>query len=128
MSLPTRECGLKFLKHSIDFILAFVTPYAGVWIEIHTKSTTTRTGSVTPYAGVWIEIPGNATQFANSNVTPYAGVWIEISKICFYRSVDVVTPYAGVWIEITWTPPLLISNTSLPTRECGLKYIHTYLT
>ena len=33
-----------------------VTPYAGVWIEIHTGIFALRSDQVTPYAGVWIEM------------------------------------------------------------------------
>ena len=37
---------------------------------------------------------------------------------------DIVTPFAGVWIEIA--PELSIRNVrrSLPSRECGLKFLH----
>ena len=34
VSLPTRECGLKFQKLIINQCQVLVTPYAGVWIEI----------------------------------------------------------------------------------------------
>ena len=34
-----------------------------------------------------------------------------------------VTPYAGVWIEIFDNSRHFLSLWSLPTRECGLKYI-----
>ena len=34
MSLPTRECGLKYLRLNIKNPSYHVTPYAGVWIEI----------------------------------------------------------------------------------------------
>ena len=33
-SLPTRECGLKFLINERTRKFYLVTPYAGVWIEI----------------------------------------------------------------------------------------------
>ena len=33
-----------------------------------------------------------------------------------------VTPYAGVWIEIRKCKAVKRFFTSLPTRECGLKY------
>ena len=76
---------------------------------------------VTPYAGVWIEIDGLTQLIDLLLVTPYAGVWIEIIQRGETIRIMQVTPYAGVWIEITWTPPLLLDGTSLPTRECGLK-------
>ncbi len=37
-------------------------------------------------------------------------------------SVFAVTPCAGVWIEIARGAPSGRSPTSLPVRECGLKY------
>ncbi len=51
-----RECGLKFLW-------AYKIPYQR-W--------------VTPCAGVWIEIDGTARKLSDVMVTPCAGVWIEI--------------------------------------------------
>ena len=36
---------------------------------------------------------------------------------------ELVTPYAGVWIEISsFTMRVMSSGSSLPTRECGLKF------
>ena len=77
MSLPTRECGLKSLSVPSK-LFSFVTPYAGVWIEM----------------------PGHAVCDAALFVTPYAGVWIEICRYLLFASISIVTPYAGVWIEI----------------------------
>ena len=37
MSLPTRECGLKFLGKIPSHSQPQVTPYAGVWIEISNR-------------------------------------------------------------------------------------------
>ena len=34
LSLPTRECGLKFITGASEAYEEGVTPYAGVWIEI----------------------------------------------------------------------------------------------
>ena len=36
VSLPLRECGLKFPDVEYEMYLAPVTPLAGVWIEINT--------------------------------------------------------------------------------------------
>ena len=56
MSLPSRECGLKFSIEGVQNLIAKVTPLAGVWIEIaHFRSFPSHSG-VTPLAGVWIEI------------------------------------------------------------------------
>ena len=55
VSLPLRECGLKFLKAVLQSIY-LVTPLAGVWIEINKENRLQETDVVTPLAGVWIEI------------------------------------------------------------------------
>ena len=34
VSLPLRECGLKFINASVAACQSYVTPLAGVWIEI----------------------------------------------------------------------------------------------
>ena len=56
-------------------------------------------------------------------VTPYAGVWIEIDKYHEDIVSFQVTPYAGVWIEIQKINDGKNWRGSLPTRECGLKYL-----
>ena len=63
-------------------------------------------------------------------VAPHAGVWIEISSFS-YRSYheNKVAPHAGVWIEINKAGGQALGMTkSLPTRECGLKYVSLYIT
>ena len=37
---------------------------------------------VTPFAGVWIEISFCVMYLRCKSVTPFAGVWIEIFKAC----------------------------------------------
>ena len=56
----------------------FVTPFAGVWIEIVSRNRIPDGRKVTPFAGVWIEISSARTFYARCPVTPFAGVWIEI--------------------------------------------------
>ena len=56
-------------------------------------------------------------------VTPYAGVWIEITNVPWLFHIINVTPYAGVWIEIRPDVESGIWRGSLPTRECGLKFL-----
>ena len=51
-----RECGLKYMS-VLSVRIVFVTPYAGVWIEINSTQGVPDLPNVTPYAGVWIEIP-----------------------------------------------------------------------
>ena len=79
MSLPVRECGLKFKTVSADIKSKPVTPCAGVWIEIESGFEPESAHLVTPCAGVWIEINVFGGAFRKSSVTPCAGVWIEIS-------------------------------------------------
>ena len=56
LSLPSRECGLKSLAMDRYLLVFFVTPFAGVWIEISICNGSLPVGLVTPFAGVWIEI------------------------------------------------------------------------
>ena len=99
-SLPSRECGLKFVKIHCDNFHVRVTPFAGVWIEIGWHSRVDVAARVTPFAGVWIEISSVSMESLNLQVTPFAGVWIEINRITFVNRHGAVTPFAGVWIEI----------------------------
>ena len=100
-----------------------VTPYAGVWIEIARINSVFSFNVVTPYAGVWIEMRNSFLTYQQGiYVTPYAGVWIEIQMCKEEKIMIFVTPYAGVWIEILVTSVVFANITSLPTRECGLKY------
>ena len=56
-------------------------------------------------------------------VTPRAGVWIEMALLDADNGISTVTPRAGVWIEIVSVAPHpRKSISSLPVRECGLKY------
>ena len=81
-SLPTRECGLKYisfrtfggteshsLRGSVDWNTHIYGSRAVTW--------------VTPYAGVWIEICWFLLMILCLLVTPYAGVWIEIFHSLF---------------------------------------------
>ena len=56
LSLPSRECGLKLTFSIIDIPPVFVTPFAGVWIEMKNITVVDPEEEVTPFAGVWIEI------------------------------------------------------------------------
>mgnify|MGYP006918500433 CR=1 FL=1 len=64
MSLPVRECGLKFLKVKGTSERVIVTPRAGVWIEIALSRPYVTAILVTPRAGVWIEIMANILKMA----------------------------------------------------------------
>ena len=100
----------------------FVTPHAGVWVEIFLTLRIYIDRLVTPHAGVWVEIVRVLLLLCcGVIVTPHAGVWVEILRLMkVFRSLT-VTPHAGVWVEIMAFPTLHFQETSLPTRECELK-------
>ena len=56
LSLPSRECGLKYDGEKVADDAHVVTPFAGVWIEIVKAILSAQDRGVTPFAGVWIEI------------------------------------------------------------------------
>ena len=124
----------------------FVTPLAGVWIEILYQIG----GNDIDLLSLPLRECGLKLLFCNNgnrlllslplrecglksfkdriyqrsiNVTPLAGVWIEIITMKDYHPPKYVTPLAGVWIEIM-DQGLRISDllSSLPLRECGLKF------
>ena len=78
LSLPLRECGLKFCRVKSVLDSRNVTPLAGVWIEMSVCPLTVVESAVTPLAGVWIEIKTCKRQNNDNQVTPLAGVWIEM--------------------------------------------------
>ena len=53
-----------------------VTPFTGVWIEIHVVAPWIRVSLVTPFTGVWIEI-----------VSPVTGCKVDVSH-SLHGSVD----------------------------------------
>ena len=71
---------MKFDPISGLGVAPFVTPLAGVWIEISCSPQICRNDSVTPLAGVWIEMNQSKDTLDMKLVTPLAGVWIEIEK------------------------------------------------
>ena len=56
-SLPSRERGLKCSGTIWIGYPDPVAPFAGAWIEITHRATTTPPCLVAPFAGAWIEIP-----------------------------------------------------------------------
>ncbi len=71
---------------------------------------------------MWIEILDDHRMLRRRLVTPCAGVWIEIVVWRLIWCVSVVTPCAGVWIEMLGIGYVRWAISSLPVRECGLKY------
>ena len=85
VSLPSRECGLKFTVLTVLPPVVLVTPFAGVWIEI------------TSSAGIW----------CGTDVTPFAGVWIEIC----WRSNNLRTqPCHSLRGSVDWNCLLTLTN------------------
>ena len=105
---------------TVTFVI--VTPRAGVWVEIPRMQAPEPTRQVTPRAGVWVEINEKEARNEAKYVTPRAGVWVEIIHEGQDRSVEGVTPRAGVWVEIDEYEDEFIRKSSLPVRECGLKF------
>ncbi len=67
-------------------MVAVVTPYVGVWIEMKRNPGLNGIRQVTPYVGVWIEINSWFIRAISSCVTPYVGVWIEM-KMCMANTI-----------------------------------------
>ena len=57
------------------------------------------------------------------HVAPLVGVWIEIQIVKSPVIDDIVAPLVGVWIEMIKIPPYFRKVLSLPSWECGLKYV-----
>ena len=47
---------MKLNETAILFILSFVAPFAGAWIEIRQLLQIEQSATVAPFAGAWIEI------------------------------------------------------------------------
>ena len=100
LSLPLRECGLKYRLHNPELARQFVTPLAGVWIEIYYLYVCTCTrychspcGSVDWNSSMRALPPARATSL------PLRECGLKYPIPCHIRQ---------------WFP-------SLPLRECGLK-------
>ncbi len=100
-SLPSRECGLKFLAMRTHLCTIRVTPFAGVWIEIC---------NVSGYTG------------GCKRSLPSRECGLKSDRRRIKRQRQAVTPFAGVWIEIMNNHQHTHQNSSLPSRECGLKF------
>ena len=123
LSLPSWECGLKYVKRANSNRCHFVTPFVGVWIEIFACLPLPLLRHVTPFVGVWIEIHKRRTGSSRASVTPFVGVWIEMFIVDFLLREGYVTPFVGVWIEIWPAIRIFRHISSLPSWECGLKSV-----
>ena len=80
--------------------------------------------------GVWIEMRISSYNCISDLVTPFVGVWIEMYVDFARNTVELtVTPFVGVWIEISSMHLLYQQRSwSLPSWECGLKYLMEHIT
>ena len=63
----------------------------------------------------------------NIAVAPFVGVWIEIYNQSGHYYGVTVAPFVGVWIEILQEKGGESVTRSLPSWECGLKFIHVLI-
>ena len=76
---------------------------------------------VTPFAGVWIEIQSKAAYAIQCLSLPSRECGLKLEIRDDYENLKNVTPFAGVWIEIRLSFCRHFVHGSLPSRECGLK-------
>ena len=121
-SLHSRERGLKFPRICASSIWNAVAPLAGAWIEIADGE---------QWKGVYPSLhsrerglKSRSRKFSTTlkAVAPLAGAWIEIDKIIKIAVGGSVAPLAGAWIEIHQINRLSRTQSSLHSRERGLKY------
>ena len=59
------------------YLLRYVAPLAGAWIETALFWCLSGSALVAPLAGAWIETPGARAGRSSDRVAPLAGAWIE---------------------------------------------------
>ena len=77
--------------------------------------------SVTSYAEVWIEIWWWSTRCRHSYVTSYAEVWIEIGMLIAIARRKMSPPTRRCGLKFSCCQMLKDMEKSPPTRRCGLK-------
>ena len=89
------------LPFSVLFCFSCVTPFAGVWIEMHGDLMKKHCHQLSlPSRECGLKSTSSGMMSSVLSVTPFAGVWIEITALPTVGQPLVVTPFAGVWIEI----------------------------
>ena len=71
-------CGLKSLSLCYDVLVAFVTSFTDVWIEISATDNSRLSGIVTSFTDVWIEMSLESSPVILHLVTSFTDVCIEI--------------------------------------------------
>ena len=73
----------------------------GVWIEMSFALSTAVFMPVTPFVGVWIEIHNLRSRQIHLQSLPSWECGLKYGISCEHGSRGRVTPFVGVWIEIT---------------------------
>ena len=124
-SLPTRECGLKYYYNTIENMLTSSHSLRGsvdwnFWVQVHVHGA----GRHSLRGSVDWNWRGRHYKHGKQ-VTPYAGVWIEISTILYlYLRSNSHSLRGSVDWNLKKNALKHINSPSLPTRECGLKYLY----
>ena len=122
-SLPSRKCGLKYVKSRSYQSQFIVTSLAEVWIEIIEIRIASCPTSVTSLAEVWIEIEFITMGSKRYCVTSLAEVWIEISMNLYLCDLCQSLPSRKCGLKFIKYGYPVASKESLPSRKCGLKFI-----
>ena len=100
LSLPSRECGLKFALIELFEISVKVTPFAGVWIEIILTLS-------------FVHLPPMSL--------PSRECGLKFWPMFFLRRSNLSLPSRECGLKYAKNLGLLLIRLSLPSRECGLK-------
>ena len=93
-------------------------------MKLHCPSIHLSAYRVAPFAGAWIETKTDCIKHLILFVAPFAGAWIETGKFGEGYILYLVAPFAGAWIETVPISTTAEAQTSLPSRERGLKPNH----
>ena len=121
-SLPSRECVLKFLYRYIATIPPIVTPFAGVWIEISICRIISLASLSLPSRECGLKSADLPIRSGCPSVTPFAGVWIEIRPVLCISTAILSLPSRECGLKFKREGGYLDLAQSLPSRECGLKF------
>ena len=123
VSLPSWECGLKFLHLEKSLFFLLVTPFVGVWIEISVKRVFTISYPSLPSWECGLKFLLVYKQCLVLPVTPFVGVWIEITLYTFIPCSKKSLPSWECGLKFAVELYYITPEGSLPSWECGLKYI-----
>ena len=104
LSLPSRKCGLKYVKSRSYQSQLIVTSLAEVWIEIEYSRAIPSNQASLPSRKCGLKSCIKAVMVVDVVVTSLAEVWIEINKNSTVSDWIPVTSLAEVWIEMQELP------------------------